>query len=235
MNNHTFIRLRSLLAFASIAIIESGTSAAEGAIVIESIRSGTEDLEFRIVSTIGGSTVLGPSTLETGYNGAYVLPSRDFQRQGEILGIAQSFSVLTTRGLLGVDLRIGRFGPATPTGTFEVAIHEFDSSTSNVGLLIASTSVSAALFHERIGSANSPYRVNFAGSVAVLKSGEDYLLSLISTGGFGRTAIAPHAATDIYAGGNSYLVFAEPIPEPSIGVLAMIALSSFTISNRRRN
>ena len=114
---------------------------------------GAEEMEFGIISTIGGVNVAGPSALETGYNGAYSFPRSPLNiGEGDVIGWGQTFSVPTDRELSAVQLRISRFGPNTPTGLIEVSVSEFIPSTNNLGAIVASTSVSASKYDEPLGS-----------------------------------------------------------------------------------
>ena len=192
----------------------------------------TEDLQFGIISNINGIDVLGPSALESGYNGAYSFPCNPlYTGEGSIFGWGQTFVVSSDRTLSAAQLRISRIYSNTPTGLISVSVSEFNPVTNDIVALVASTVISASNFNEPLGSDVPVFTVDLSASGGQLDTGKTYLLSLTSMGGFGDTAVAPYAATDIYAGGNSYYYYEDapdaqdtpsiqPIPEPtSIGLI----------------
>jgi hypothetical protein len=152
--------------------------------------------------------------------------------EGDVIGWGQTFSVLTDRELSAVQLRISRFGPNTPTGLIEVSVSEFNTITSTLGATIASTSVPASNFDAPLGSDVPISTIDLSASGGQLDSAKTYLLSLVSMGGFDGTAVAPYAATDIYAGGNSYYAYV-PLP-PAIYLFGTGLLGLIGISRRKK-
>ncbi|MCG3132939.1 MAG: hypothetical protein HMLKMBBP_00025 [Planctomycetes bacterium] len=152
-----------------------------------------EDLEFGITSTVLGEQENAPWAFEGGYNGAYW-----FDRE---TALGQTFTVPSDRELESISVRISA-GNGT-TGTFEVAVHEFDPLTSDTTLLVASATGDASDYGYDLSSVPvSAFDVSAAG--ATLHAGTTYMLAFRGTESSAGNFFV-QAAVNIYADGSVHL------------------------------
>lgn len=175
------------------------------------------DVEFSLVTDVAGSITETPSTLQTGYDGAWWFGGP------EIMGVAQTFNVPSQRALKSLSLRFWNNIDGPTAGEFKISILRFNPVTElPIGELAAITA-DAALYSNRTDIKST---FDFSSFNIQLLPTDTYAFLVSPTPTFTGGLMTLHAAPNIYAGGTTYTV--RGIPEPTSTLLVVAAVGCFS-------
>jgi hypothetical protein len=194
-----------------------------------------EDVEYGVTALVEGVPILNPTTLETGYSGAYWWGNPIYGL--EFTGIAQTFTVPSLRTLQSIQLRVGSFNYDQPSGPFEVSIFKFDSLSGSPVEELAAISANAEDYLFELNSVPVS-SFDFSSYNLTLDPTETYALTVTPTATFGGGLLTLQSATDIYPDGSAYFLGKSPaspapVPEPSAMWLLVSGIAGL-IGFRRR-
>jgi hypothetical protein len=184
------------------------------------------EVEFSITSDVSGVSVESPKALEGGYNGAWWFGDFPYN------GIAQTFTVDSSRLMKSATLRLGGFDFRHASGQIEIALVQFDTATQIPVSKLGSIVVNASSYQfDLLSVPRSSF--NFSSFGIILNPQNTYAVVVLPTATFTGGLMTLQAATDIYPGGSAYSV-SFLTPEPSSATLVLIcSIASIPIRRRK--
>jgi hypothetical protein len=164
------------------------------------------------------------SVLETGYNGAWLVNAGP-----QLYGIGQTFTVPSLQNLGSIQLRLAGHGSPV-TGHFEVAVYRFDPGSGAPSLKLAAVSANAQDYMNFSSTAAPVSSFDFSSFNIALSPSETYALSVLPGADLTGGSLSLQAATDIYPGGEGYVL--SVVPEPGTPVLLGLGIACWLVARR---
>jgi hypothetical protein len=175
----------------------------------------SDEVEFGVTALVGNVREQSPSTIESGYNGAW-----DFGSETHF-GIAQTFTVSSLRTLESIELRVAGFDRRRPSGQFEVAVYRFNPVDSVDEEKLASALRNAEDYSHLELTMAVLVSFDMSSFNVLLNPEETYALTVTPTATYTGGPMTVQSALDIYPGGKPYHV--SVVPEPAAWLLVTIA------------
>lgn len=207
---------QSIALFGAVIAFASGHVCSAQSVIWEPL---TSQMEFGATAVVGGTQIESPSAIESGYNGAL------FFGASTVNGLAQTFTVPSSRLLQSIQLRVGQFNNQVPTGQFELAIYTFDSLSGAPGSSLASVLANAQDFQFSIFDVPVS-SFDFTKLNVWLNPAQTYALVVTPTVTF-TGMLALQSGSDIYAGGTAYSF--SIVPEPSMVSLCGLGAALYLV------
>jgi hypothetical protein len=179
-----------------------------------------DEVEFGVTAVVGGAREQSPSTIETGYNGAWIFGDDDY-----FYGIGQTFNVSSLRTLESIELRVAGYDFRQASGQFEVAVYRFDTVASTPAEKLVSVIANAEDYSHLDATRAKLASFDFSSSNLLLNPAETYALSVVPTDSYTGGPMTLQSGFNTYSDGNPYLLFV--VPEPATTVLLTIVISAF--------